>query len=112
APLLAAAVLDTLALRANPSQVFGGTVRHTQQPPEILDSIDLPYDASGKRFAVGARSWALKAGETEVSLVEIGEGEHLVLPTLPPRVRLLHGLVGGRIRIRLRHPEGIRAIHP
>ena len=111
APLLAAAVLDTLALRAHPSQVLTGAVHHTRRPPEILDSIDPPYDASGKRFAVGARSWAMKSGTTDVSLVEIGEGEHLVLPTLPARVRLLHGLVGGRVRIRLRHPQGIRAIH-
>lgn len=112
APLLASAVLDALALRANPSQVLAGVVHHTRRPPEILDAIDLPYSAPGRRFAVGARRWQLKTGSTEVSLVEIGEGEYLVLPTLPPRVRLLHGLAGGRVRVRLRHLTGIRAIHP
>ena len=111
APLLASAVLDVLALRANPSQVLVGTVAHTRRPPEALDAIDTPYDAAGRRFAVGARTWDVRPGTSTVSLVEIGAGEYLVLPTLPPKVQLVHGLTSGRVRILLSRRGGVRAIH-
>ena len=110
APLLASAVLDTLALRAHPSQALLGAVAHARRPPEALDAIDPPYDAPGRRFAVASRAWDLRPGTTAVSLVEIGEGEYLVLPTLPPRVQLVRGRTQNRVRILLSRRGGVRAI--
>lgn len=101
APLLAAAVLDTLALRANPSQVLGGTVKHTRRPPEALDAVDTPYDVNGRRFCVGARTWDVKPRRTAVSLVEIGAGEFLTVPVanIPQPFALLDGTENGLYRV-------------
>ncbi|MGY3091077.1 hypothetical protein ACVWYF_004141 [Hymenobacter sp. UYAg731] len=110
APLLAAAVLDTLALRANPSRVLSGPLKHLHRAPAPLDAVDAPYDTPGRRFAVGARTWHVKSAETDVSLVEIGEGETLVPATLPPRVLLVRGRTQNRARILLSRRGGVRAI--
>ncbi|MBH8569351.1 hypothetical protein [Hymenobacter negativus] len=110
APLLAAAVLDTLALRANPSRMLTGTVKHQRRAPAPLDAVDAPYDAPGRRFAVGARTWHVKSAETEAALVEIGPGEALVPATLPPRVLLVRGRTQNRVRLLLSRRGGVRAI--
>lgn len=108
APMLASQVLDVLALRGNPSRLLTGTVRHLGLPPELLDSLDLPYEPAvvGRRFAVASRTWHVKLNETDLTLVEIGEGEGAPY-LLPDHARILDGRPGGRLRVRGTH-RGIR----
>jgi len=113
APLLANAVLDVLALRANPSQLLTGTVRHLGYPPEALDAIDAPYDVNGRRFCVGSRTWDVRPATTSVVAFEIGAGQFITPPTpfLPQGVQVLRGLAGNARRVLLsRRPGTARAV--
>ncbi|MDO7851403.1 hypothetical protein [Hymenobacter convexus] len=125
APLLEATALDVLALRAAPSRLLTGPVRHRRTgPPRMLDAVDAPYDLDARRFVVGAWAWDLKAARADVSLVENGVGTVRSsldpLAGLPDGVRLLDGVtfpVGlpvvagqGRPRVRATH-HGVRVAH-
>jgi hypothetical protein len=100
-PLLDSNVLDTMALRANPSLVLSGTVHCLGNPPEPLDAIDAPYDVNGRRFLVGSRTWHVRPARAEVTLIEIGEGEYIAPePALPDGLRIIDGLTQGQPRYR------------
>lgn len=96
APLLHSAALDVLALRANPSRVLTGPVRHRQTPaqpprnPEFGDAVDAPHDIDGRRWFVASRRWHVRPALSEVALLEIGPGAFLLPPTyaLPDQVLL------------------------
>lgn len=117
APLLQANVFDGLALRANNARLLTGVIRHKSiLPPYLLDSVDAPTDVPGRRFFVGSTTWRTRAAETEVSLIEIGPSNALVVQW-PSGARIVHQAYlhpsgvylpylraarGGRIRAR--HP--------
>jgi hypothetical protein len=116
-PLFEANVYDQLALRANPSRLVPGTIRHHHAaPPLLLDSVDTPYDVPGRRFLVGASTWDTQAAQTEVSLLEIGVGADAEPPALPAGARLTHELyqyTPGKYAFRARavHGGGVRRSH-
>lgn len=90
-PLFEANVLDGLALRAGASRLLKGTLLHRGvEPPRLLDSLDTPFDVSGRRFFVATWEWAMKEAEVAVSLTEIGPGADAQPPELPDGVRLTH----------------------
>jgi hypothetical protein len=100
-PLLAANVLDVLALRANPSQLLTGTVRCYGLPPEPLDTLDAPYDAGGgRRWLVGSRAWHVRPARVDITVIEIGPGESLAPTLLPDGLRIIDGLTQNQPRYR------------
>jgi hypothetical protein len=89
-PLLEANVFDQLALRANPSRLVPGLIRHNKsRPPLLLDSVDLPFDLPGRRFLVAASAWYTMAAQTDVSLIEIGVGADAPAPEFPAGGRVV-----------------------
>ena len=112
APLLAANVLDVIALRGNPSQVTSGVVHCLGNPPEPLDALDDPYSVNGRRFLVGSCTWDVQPARATITTIEIGAGEFVGTPPpfLPNGVRVLRGLgPNGAIRVLLpRRPAAVR----
>lgn len=90
-PLFESNVYDGLALRDGQSRLLIGTLEHRgTTPPLLLDTLDAPFDAPGRRFAVCASSWDTKLARTEVSLVQNGVGASATNP---------YGNVRGKILI-------------
>jgi hypothetical protein len=110
-PLFEADVLDLLALRANPSKLLTGAIRHDHSAPfHLLDSVDLPFDKVGnRRFWVAAWRWDMKAAHIEVSLVEIGAGAGTPNPAtmLPAGGRVTHELYQYLPGLYTPHPRGV-----